>query len=138
MADTLNYCKISDLPIVEEVPEGATVLVYGDGALMRVDGSQLGGGGSGEVIIFNVAIDMSSATCNYTYAEVLEIIQTEICETPVAIIGGNVEGMGDVLMKMPSMCYMVQGDTMSFLFFAGGAYLQILYASDGTITVQQA
>lgn len=54
----LNFKKLADAPILEEVPDGAKVYAEVDGKVYRVAGDNLGGGGIPTAIIW---VDAGSA-----------------------------------------------------------------------------
>lgn len=54
----LNFKKLADAPILEEVPDGAKVYAEVDGKVYRVAGDNLGGGGIPTAII---RVDVGSA-----------------------------------------------------------------------------
>lgn len=54
----LNFKKLADAPVLEEVPDGAKVYAEVDGKVYRVAGDNLGGGGIPTAII---RMDMGSA-----------------------------------------------------------------------------
>lgn len=85
----LNFTKLADAPILEEVPDGAKVYAEVDGKVYRVAGDNLGGGGI-PTAIFHLNTDTASetaerassetknytATCdNMTFAECLALFQ---------------------------------------------------------------
>lgn len=56
----LNFTKLADAPILEEVPDGAKVYAEVDGKVYRVAGDNLGGGGGSEPVVIH--LDASSIT----------------------------------------------------------------------------
>lgn len=44
----LNFKKLADAPVLEEVPDGAKVYAEVDGKVYRVAGDNLGGGGDSD------------------------------------------------------------------------------------------
>lgn len=57
MSETLNFTKLADAPILDEVPDGAKVYAEVEGKVYRVAGDNLGGGGIPTAIL---DIDMTS------------------------------------------------------------------------------
>lgn len=47
MSEALNFTKLAEAPVLEEVPDGAKVYAEVDGKVYRVAGDNLGGGGGG-------------------------------------------------------------------------------------------
>lgn len=76
----LNFKKLADAPILEEVPDGAKVYAEVDGKVYRVAGDNLGGGGIPTAIFtLNTDADASpyTATCdNMTFAEAKAIFES--------------------------------------------------------------
>lgn len=82
----VNYFKVSELPIVDAVPEGATVLAYNEGQLMRVNGKNVGGGGKVVTIKQDgyddfvagiapaAAAAMPTFTCDTPYDEIVRMV----------------------------------------------------------------
>lgn len=84
----LNFKKLADAPILEEVPDGAKVYAEVDGKVYRVAGDNLGGGGI-PTAIFHLVTETAeekatkasdpptyTATCdNMTFAECLALFQ---------------------------------------------------------------
>lgn len=81
----VNYFKIADLPVIDSVPEGATVLAYNAGQLMRVNGENVGGGGTVVTIkmdgyddavagIAPAAAQAPTFTCDTAYDEIVQMI----------------------------------------------------------------
>lgn len=56
----LNFTKLADAPILEEVPDGAKVYAEVDGKVYRVAGDNLGGGGGSKAAVIHM--DISSTT----------------------------------------------------------------------------
>ena len=87
MMENVNYFKVSELPVVDAVPEGATVLAYNEGLLLRVDGKNVGGGGKVVTIkqdgyddfVAGIAPAVAAApeptyTCDTSYDEIVRMI----------------------------------------------------------------
>lgn len=131
-----NYFKISNLPVVEEVPEGATVLAYADGELMRVSGDKLG---SGNTVVFTgdpmnntFSCDLPFAEC-YAMLEAGQAIQSYLYFTMDGVHQG-INGFTYVSESADAIIFM-------FMFMEGPSsdpmFVQLVYASDGTVTMQQ-
>ena len=84
----LNFKKLADAPVLEEVPDGAKVYAEVDGKVYRVAGDNLGGGGI-PTAIFHLVTETAeekatrandaptfTATCdNMTFAECLALFE---------------------------------------------------------------
>lgn len=55
-----EFTKLADVPALEEVPEGANALIEVDGAIRRVPGDGLGGGGGIPTAIIRLNTDSAS------------------------------------------------------------------------------
>lgn len=55
-----EFTKLADVPALEEVPEGANALIEVDGAIRRVPGDGLGGGGGIPTAIIRLNMDSAS------------------------------------------------------------------------------
>lgn len=65
----LNFKKLADAPILEEVPDGAKVYAEVEGKVYRVAGDNLGGGGGVPMAV--ITINNNAYTCdNMTFEEV--------------------------------------------------------------------
>lgn len=77
-----EFKKLSDVELLEEVPEGANALIEADGVICKVPGSNLGGGNSIPTAILESDLSADSdgfysATCkNMTYDEVKAIFKS--------------------------------------------------------------
>lgn len=84
----LNFKKLADAPVLEEVPDGAKVYAEVDGKVYRVAGDNLGGGGIPTAIFHLVTetaeekatraneVPTHTATCdNMTFAECLALFE---------------------------------------------------------------
>lgn len=100
-----DFQKLADVELLEEVPEGASAFVEVDGAVKRVPGSGLGGGGVATAILRysadaegrkaegGIAVQISAPTytqipitCdNMTYAQALAVLQAG---EPLAVMYG--------------------------------------------------
>lgn len=68
----LNFKKLADAPVLEEVPDGAKVYAEVDGKVYRVAGDNLGGGGIPTAMIVNG--DDGYACDNMTFEQACALI----------------------------------------------------------------
>lgn len=61
MSETLNFTKLADAPVLDEVPDGAKVYAEVEGKVYRVAGDNLGGGGIPTAIL-DVDLTSSAST----------------------------------------------------------------------------
>lgn len=133
MANKVSYFKVSDLPIVESVPEGATVLAYNDGLLMRVDGSKIGGGVKTIKFIGNA--ETMTFSCTHTYEEFQEIVTGDdayIIQVIVPMDETTVAYLSSLAVRQ------FNGDFVGFeIEIAFMGQMQVLkYLNDGTIAFE--
>lgn len=128
MANEVNYFKVSDLPVVDAVPEGATVLAYSDGQLMRIDGSKVGGGKI-EIIEFVPNAETQTVTCSHTYEEFQEVVTGK----GMYMIRCDFSMDGTTTNYMSQLCVVQNEDNFATTFMLNGQLVDITYFSDGTI-----
>lgn len=75
----LNFKKLADAPILEEVPDGAKVYAEVDGKVYRVAGDNLGGGGIPTAIIVRNNDNNDKFHCdNMTFNEVKTLLEADM------------------------------------------------------------
>lgn len=123
-----DFQKLADVELLEEVPEGASAFVEVDGAVKRVPGSGLGGGGVATAILRDsadaegqnaesgiAAVTSTSGptltslpiTCdNYTYAQAKAILDAG---QPLAVMLQSVGWSTSMVTGVDSDGYIVMG-----------------------------
>lgn len=132
-----NYKKITDLELIEEVSESATVLAINNGTLKQVPYEMVGGGKSNCCVINidqgnaegpseNVDSDELIYSCNMTYSELLEALQNK------TLIGFTVNAYAGTEMRMATPLSIYYGsDAPGIMILLDGDTLQ--FSSDDTI-----
>lgn len=142
-----DFQKLADVELLEEVPEGASAFVEVDGAVKRVPGSGLGGGGvatailrdsadaegrkaaGGDVQISAPTYTQIPITCdNMTYAQALAVLQAG--EPLAVMLRSGVEGAWFTAITVvitdgyicPSFC--IDDGTSSLYWNADGFFMK--------------
>ena len=135
MSEVAGYFKVSELPIVEEVPEGATVLAYNEGQLMRVDGSKVGGGVA--VVEFIPNMETREFSCTHTYDEVLSLVSGSDGYIIRAKLPEDATGTSISILNAVSVGYIATDGLIGITMLYGSMQFVFEYKSDGTITYEQ-
>lgn len=102
-----EFKKLSEVEALTEVPEGATVLAEVGGAIKRIPGEGLGGGG-GLLITLDMTGDeetlKANSTANMTLSEAIAACQKGVLGTPIFAIANP--DYGGAVMYTPSRGYM--------------------------------
>lgn len=150
----LNFTKLADAPILEEVPDGAKVYAEVEGKVYRVAGDNLGGGGI-PTAIFHLNTDTAeeknakasgpiyTATCdNMTFAECLALFQAGESVNARLVVDQPISS-GQVYEDAPSISGgMADINGQSFIGFTFSSVIVSMlddsgtfyWFSDGTIT----
>lgn len=80
MSETLNFTKLADAPILEEVPDGAKVYAEVDGKVYRVAGDNLGGGGIPTAILTVVMDNPNPKSAAGDNSKATQNVYTATCD----------------------------------------------------------
>ena len=138
-----DFQKLADVELLEEVPDGASAFVAVDGAVKRVPGSGLGGGGVATAILRFTSESNASAkavkriaieptvkklpiTCdNYTYAQARAMLEAG---NPFAAMIFMSEGNIPAWVSCSSIAFLDNYIVMAFITDKG---LTIYWNADG-------
>ena len=137
-----DFQKLADVELLEEVPDGASAFVAVDGAVKRVPGSGLGGGGVATAILrFDSEINASAKavtmtaiipvnklpiTCdNYTYEQARAVLEAGNPITAMILMSEN--NMSGWISCSP----IVLSDNYIAITFINGEEQTIFWNADG-------
>lgn len=130
MADNLR--SITELPVLNEVPDGTYTVVV-DGGTAKL--APYGGGAEAIKIVYTTT-DMSECTCNMTYEEIYEAL---VVEEKMAVIEVSFGGVM-TLAKSGLWSFMngaaIGSETgFNFSFDMVSDFMRIVHTNDDTIAV---
>ena len=141
-----DFQKLADVELLEEVPDGATAFVAVDGAVKRVPGSGLGGGGGVATAILRLAGESNASTkavtrgavrptvnklpitCdNYTYAQARAVLEAG---DPLTVV--LFESHSGSILCSHSLNVFLNEQYISILFYSiGGSFISRYWNADG-------
>lgn len=132
----ITYKNITDVEVLENVPENAMALVNDGGELKQVACSGFGGGGS-DVVLFAVNRDTGVCTCNTSY----EVLRSKIdnFEPFVCAINRYDPYTDPILIPAFASKISIEDNYIGLGFYSSrnDATYNVTYASDGTITYRE-
>lgn len=127
MAENINLKPITDVPAVEELPEGATVLLNDNGTAKQIPAGKIVAELTAEPMLVTLtALESSGYTSDKTYDE----IKTAMDNNNIllfSVIAGNQE-----VARSNSWCYIAPGGIIIDFIMN-----KIAFSSDGTINDMQ-
>lgn len=138
-----DFQKLADVELLEEVPDGASAFVAVDGAVKRVPGSGLGGGGGIATAILRLASEGNASTKAVTRAAAIHVEKLPItCDNYTYEQARAVLAAGD---PFTAMIFMSEGnmlgwrncsqvillDNYIFMLFIIDKELEIYWNADG-------
>lgn len=127
-----EFKKLSEVEALTEVPEGATVLAEVGGAIKRIPGEGLGGGGGvGLIVETTNPYDMSTATANMTLTEALEKLRAkELLSGALYISADEMSGVCSFSMIADNSVSAGANEIM-LVAVMGSDYMQITWTAEG-------
>lgn len=124
MSETLNFTKLADAPVLDEVPDGAKVYAEVDGKVYRVAGDNLGGGVPTAILkLVTDAADEAS-------------VQSLLSGGAATVSAGDNARAASASTIYTATCDNMTFDEVKAIFLAGGqvnARLQLFSDEQGTI-----
>lgn len=107
-----DFQKLADVELLEEVPDGASAFVAVDGAVKRVPGSGLGGGGGVATAILRMASESNASTKAVTRAAQIPVNKLPItCDNYTYEQARAVLAAGD---PFTAMIFMSEGNFLGW------------------------
>ena len=127
-----DYKTADQLPISEEVTESTYAIVEEKGTLKRVPGSNLGGGGGGNICIFRI-FDLAGEgnTCNMTFEELAAHVTNQTLDGCTIIV---YDDYGFEFARQIRIDLNVDSEISVSFFTDYGNDTYMAYTSDGTIS----
>lgn len=144
MSETkLTYNTVESLPVLEEVPENATLLAVVDGEFYRVPGDMVGGSSCDAIIDVTgtgseVSSDLAAANLHFGVGSYAAIIEKFNKGEAASVHLRGTYMYGDIESKWESPCLFVDyvpGLWLGLVFLVNGNSLEIWFDGDGNLDI---